>query len=114
MLERRLQARGCVFAPSKGSVNCYVCELMTTSRSLLAHGGFSDWKHANARLANHEKSEEHHQSVLSSARRSLEIGQVDYERTQQGKQIEQYWQSVLKRKVLTFLCQRSLARKGDN
>ena len=48
------------------------------------------------------------------AKRSLEIGQVDHGLTQQAKEIEQYWQSVLKRKVLTFICQRSLALRGDN
>ena len=96
------------------SVRCYVCKLMTTLRSLLAHGGFSNWKHVSTRLANHEKSEEHHRSVLSLARRSLEIGQIDHGLTQQAQQIEQYWQSVLKRKVLTFLRQRSLALRGDN
>ena len=122
MFERRLQSGESVnrswlcFSPSKGSVYCYVCKLRTTSRSLLAHGEFSDWKHARTRLANHEKLGEHHQSVLLLARRSLEIGQVDHELTQQAKQIEQYSQSVLKRliKVLTFLCQRGLALSGDN
>ena len=50
--------------------------------------------------------------MLSLARRSLEIGQVDHGLTQQAKQMEQYWQSVLKRNVLTFLCQRNLALRG--
>ena len=96
MFERHLQSGEPVnhswlcFSLSKGSVHCYVCKPMTTSRSLLAHGGFSDWKHASTRLANHEKSEEHHQSVLSLARRSLEIGLVDHGLTQQAKQIERY------------------------
>ena len=54
--------------------------------------------------------------MLSLARRSLEIGQVVHGLTQQAKQIEQYWQSVLKRlmKVQTFLCRRGLALRGDN
>ena len=82
--ERRLQSWESVnrlwlcFSPSKGSVYCYVSKLMTTSRSPVAHGGFLDWKHDSTILANHEKSEEHHQSVLSLARRSLEIGQVGH------------------------------------
>ena len=77
---------------------------------------FFDWKHAGIRFADREKSEERHQSVLSLGRRSVEIGKVYHELTLQVRQIEQYWQSVLKRliKMMTFLCQRGLAITDDD
>ena len=89
---------------------------MAAPRSQLTHGGFFDWKHASARLSDHETSKDHHQAVLSLARRTAEVGRIDHELSQQVSQVEDYWRSLLKRlvSVLTFLCERGLAIRGDD
>ena len=104
------------FSPSTGRVYCFACKLMGAPQSQLTHGGFCDWRHASARLVEHETSKDHLQAILGLARRTAEIGTIDSDLSQQVSQVEDYWRSLLKRlvSVLTFLCERGLAIRGDD
>ncbi len=46
-----------LYSPSQGSVYCFVCRLFSSSESKFALGsGYSDWKHAVTRIAEHENN----------------------------------------------------------
>jgi len=89
---------------------------MSSSRSQLTHDGFCDWKHASARLAEHETSKDHIAAVVSVARRGKELGIIEHDMIRQLTEVENYWRQVLKRvvSVITLLCERGLAFRGDN
>jgi len=104
------------FSPTTGKLYCSACKLMSSSRSQLTHDGFCDWKHASARLAEHETSKDHIAAVVSVARRGKELGIIEHDMIRQLTEVENYWRQVLKRvvSVITLLCERGLAFRGDN
>lgn len=104
------------FLPTTGKLYCSACKLMSSSPSQLTHEGFCDWKHASARLAEHETSNDHIAAVVSVARRGKELGIIEHDMIRQLTEVENYWRQVLKRvvSVITFICERGLAFRGDN
>ena len=104
------------FSPTNGRVYCYVCKLLSASRTQFTHGGFCDWKHASDRLSDHERSKSHLDAVVALAHRAKEAGRVDFDLAQQAEQVENYWRSVLKRliSVTKFSCERGLALRGED
>lgn len=89
---------------------------MGSSPIQLTHDGFCDWRHASARLAEHETSKDHLDAVVGLARRAKELGIVESDMTRQLAEVENYWREVLKRiiGVITFICERGLALRGGN
>jgi hypothetical protein len=104
------------FSPAHGKLYCSACTLMGSSRIQLTHDGFCDWRHASARLAEHETSKDHLEAVVGLARRAKELGIMECDMTRQLADMENYWREVLKRiiSVITFICERGLALRGDN
>lgn len=78
------------FSPSHGSVYCFVCKLMSNTRTQFTHGGFCDWKHVNARLLAHKTSKGHLNCVVTLAFRSKELGRIDTDLEKQTEQITNY------------------------
>jgi len=104
------------FSPSEGTVYCYVCKLMSAPSSQLTHGGYSDWRHASSRLAEHEQSKSHVEATFAVVRRAQELGRIDCDLAKQMTEEVKYWRSVLKRvvSVITFISERGLAFRGTN
>lgn len=58
------------YSPSSDKVFCIICKLfgtMTGRKSALASNGINDWKHISSRLASHEPSPDHLQSVIRNS-----------------------------------------------
>ncbi|MBN3274359.1 ZMYM5 protein, partial [Polyodon spathula] len=55
------------YSPSTGNVYCFICHLFQegTRSSAFIDSGFSDWKHANTRVEEHEVSCSHQNVVLT-------------------------------------------------
>lgn len=104
------------FSPTTGKVYCYVCKLVALQKVLLAADGFCDWKHAYQRLAEHETSKSHLESVTILAKRGRDRGRIDHELLKQEEEVRGYWRKVLMRVVSTikFIAERGLAFRGDN
>ncbi|XP_065664704.1 uncharacterized protein LOC136086337 [Hydra vulgaris] len=104
------------FSPLKSSIFCFVCKLMSKTRSQFTHDGFYDWKHANNRLISHETSKDHLNSVINLAVRSKELGRINNELIKQSEDVKSYWRNIIKRlvSVITFICERGLALRGKN
>jgi hypothetical protein len=104
------------FSPFNGSIFCFVCKLMSKTRSQFTHGGFCDWKHADNRLISHETSKDHLNSVINLAVRSKELNRIDNELIKQSEEVKSYWRNIIKRliSVITFICERGLALRGTN
>ena len=51
-----------IYSPSTGKVYCYMCQLFSKDDNQITTG-FNDWKNATARIASHEQSKNHLQSV---------------------------------------------------
>ncbi|XP_065664567.1 uncharacterized protein LOC136086211 [Hydra vulgaris] len=104
------------FSTFNGSIFCFVCKLMSKTRSQFTHDGFCDWKHADNRLISHETSKDHLNYVINLAVRSKEIGRINNELIKQSEDVKSYWRNIIKRLVIviTFICERSLALRGKN
>ncbi len=61
--------------------------------------GFSDWKHANERIVEHEGSKTHRKAMLTYFMESAEKGQVETELNKLFETECQYWSEVLRRVV---------------
>lgn len=69
-----------LYSPSKGTVFYFACKLCGDSdmQSALT-SGYSDWKNAAVRLAEHEGSESHRKAMLAYVTRCADGGQIDSE-----------------------------------
>lgn len=106
-----------LYSPSKGSVYCFVCRLFSTKESKFSSGcGYSDWKHAATRIAEHETSPEHNKCMLTYCSRHKKAGRLDTAMTIQFENEQKYWRNVLQRivAVVRFLCSRGLPFRGEN
>lgn len=105
MFERKLANGNIVdrdfllYSPSQGALFCGPCKLFSESSSQFSDSGFSDWKHARTRLAEHENSAGHLDCVLAYKRRSDEEGRIDKQLLIQSKEEVKYWKNVLQRVV---------------
>ncbi|XP_050535007.1 uncharacterized protein LOC126902026 [Daktulosphaira vitifoliae] len=104
------------FSPFNGSIFCFVCKLISKTRSQFIHGGSCDWKHADNRLISHETFKDHLNSVINLAIRSKELGRIDNELIKQNEEVKSYWRNIIKRlvSVIIFICERDLALRGKN
>lgn len=104
------------FSPAHGKLYCSVCRLVGLARTQLTHGGFCDWRHASVRLTKHETSKDHLDAVVAFARQAKELGTIECDMIRQLEVVENYGRKVLQRivSVITFLCERGLALRGDN
>ncbi|XP_071970354.1 zinc finger protein 862-like [Engystomops pustulosus] len=104
------------FSPSQGKVYCYVCKLITPQKENLSGEGFSDWKHAHVRMAEHEISKSHLNSVTVLGKRVSEKQSISAHLLRHSEDARAYWRHVLMRVVCTikFLAERGLAFRGEN
>lgn len=59
------------FSLSTGKIYCFVCKLLAEEReSYFIKPGFCDWRHASERVAEHEKSKNHVNSMVAFATRA--------------------------------------------
>lgn len=105
-----------VYSPSQGALFCGPCKLFSESSSQFSDSGFSDWKHARTRLAEHENSAGHLDCVLAYKRRSDEAGRIDKQLLIQSKEEVKYWKNVLQRVVAVIkkLASRGLPLRGND
>ncbi len=73
------------FSPTTGKLYCYICKLMTGPESLTKFSGegFSNWKRAAEKLAQHETSKNHLDAVIAFSCRSRAVNSVHRELKQQ-------------------------------
>lgn len=73
------------FSPTTGKLYCYICKLMTGPESLTKFSGegFSNWKRAVEKLAQHETSKNHLDAVIAFSCRSRAVNSVHRELKQQ-------------------------------
>ena len=62
------------YSPTTGKIYCYICKLVAVQNSQISSNGFCDWKHANERLTEHEKSKSHLDSVRIFAKVERNLG----------------------------------------
>ncbi|XP_066969169.1 uncharacterized protein [Macrobrachium rosenbergii] len=69
------------FSPTTGKVYCFPCKLVNSGseKGKLATDGFCDWKRGNDRIADHEKSKCHLESIITVAKLGKEHGRIDQE-----------------------------------
>lgn len=104
-----------LYSPSKGSVFCFACKLFGDSDFQSAFTtGYSDWKNATARLAEHEGSKSHKKAMVACVTRCADVGCIDTELKKQFDSECEYWTEVLKRvvAVVKFLAERGLPFRG--
>ena len=106
------------FSPTTGKVYCYPCKLVATGteKGKLSTDGFYDWKHGNERIADHEKSKGHLESIITLANRGKEHGRIDQDLAKQEAELRDYWCKLLMRIVSTikFIAERGLAFRGTD
>lgn len=105
-----------VLSATTKSLFCWVCKLFCfTSRGQLV-SGFNDWKHASARLAEHENSMLHKTSIVKMSQRLNIAQRIDCSLIKQHEEEANYFTSVLRRvvAVVKFLAIRGLPFYGDN
>ena len=77
------------YSPSQGSVFCFACKLFGESKekSVFVNGGYSDWKHAGDRLAEHEISDIHRKTMIAYINQAADCGTVDSELKKQFNEV---------------------------
>ena len=105
-----------VYSPSSGSLFCWVCRLYSKKVTLFSEGGFTDWKHGNRNISEHENSISHREALMTLDAMKKSDKCIDQQVLQQFKSQCQYWRDVLKRVVATvqFLAERGLAFRGND
>jgi hypothetical protein len=106
-----------LYSPYQGSVYCFVCRLFSSKECKFSSGsGYSDWKHAATRIAEHENNADHGRCMLIYCSRHKTAGRLDSALAIQFETEQNYWRNVLQRvvAVVRFLCARGLPFRGDN
>ena len=105
-----------VYSPSSGSVFCWVCRLHSKKVTAFSESGFSDWKHGNRYISEHENSSSHREALMTLSMMKSSNQRIDQQVLVQFNKQRQYWNDVLKRVVASvqFLAERGLALRGDN
>ena len=69
------------YSPSKGTVFCFACKHFGHSKVRPPFGsvGFSNWKHASERIAEHESCEMHRKAMIVYINKTANQGTVDSE-----------------------------------
>ena len=66
------------YSPSKGSVFCFFCKLLSDSNISLTDTGYYDWRHAQQYFIGHEQSVNHIQAVSDALIRAQKNNRVDH------------------------------------
>lgn len=79
---------------------CFTCKVFGDSKvkSAFVNAGFSDWKHVNENLAEHESREAHRKAMIAFKNQAADIGTLDSHLKKQFDECE-YWTEVLQRVV---------------
>ena len=106
------------YSPSASSVFCFACKIFgeNKDKSAFVSGGYSDWKHAGDRIAEHESSDIHRKAMIAYINQAADCGTVDSELKKQFNEECQYWTQVLQRvvTVVKYLAERGLPFRGDS
>ncbi|XP_050508056.1 zinc finger MYM-type protein 1-like [Diabrotica virgifera virgifera] len=105
-----------IYSPSLGSLFCGPCKLFSSTSTQFTENGFSDWKHASARIKEHENSHVHYNSVIVYKQRAEAAGRIDKLLQNQVEEEIRYWKAVLQRVVAVIkkLASRGLAFRGTD
>jgi hypothetical protein len=109
--------RWLVYCPSKNSVFCFVCRLLSSLSVALVSHGCNDWKNLYSRLKSHENSSDHIQCVLKwlEAEKRLKCGKtIDAAIQNQIQQENQCWHEILERflAIIQQLASHNMAFRG--
>ena len=103
-----------VYSKSTGRLYCFVCKLLSISKSTLSSEGFDDWRNPIV-IKSHENSLQHRDALLTylSRRRGQTI---DHHLQKQIIVEQEYWKQVLQRivSVIRTLAERGLAFRGGD
>ena len=106
--DEKVKREWLVYSPKTGDVFCVPCKLFSKQVSLFT-SGFSDWKNCQRRVAEHESSKEHKNSVTAWGG-AVAASRIDSTLALEVEVERKYWREVLLRIVetLKFLTSRGL------